>query len=228
MFAKTRKRRHFALTRIQVVLRFSHCWSFIAIVFFLLSFGPATPCMSQNLLLNPDFDSDVSNWVPRSDVSIEWNPLDAGGSTSSGSGEVTNSFVGISSQLRVYQCVNGISEQQLYEFRGKIFLPSGQPTLRQGIAAIWWRSDPNCYGSISTSVTPIVGGPFDTWIEMSTGLVVSPTGAQSAYISLGVHQNAPGGSVSALFDELVFHGWAPIFIDGFESGDTALWSRTVP
>jgi hypothetical protein len=58
---------------------------------------------------------------------------------------------------------------------------------------------------------------------MSTGWVVSPTGAQSARISLGVHQIAPGGSVSALYDELVFHE-PPIFADGFESGNLCEWS----
>ena len=121
----------------------------------------------------------------------------------------------------------GPDEQTQYELRGKIRVPSGQTTVWGGQLAIWWRTGLSCSGSISTDVTPNVAGPVDTWIEVSTGSVAPPTGARSARISLSVNQNAPGGSLSILFDDLLFH--EPLFFaDGFESGDTALWSNTVP
>ena len=67
---------------------------------------------------------------------------------------------------------------------------------------------------------------MEVWIEAAAPLSEAPIGAQSAWISLEVFQLAPGGTVSVLYDDLIFR--EVLFADGFESGDTASWSTTVP
>jgi len=181
---------------------------------------------AQNLLVNPDFDTDVAGWTTwGTDVSIVWNPEDAYGSPASGSGEVINSYVGSGSGLRAFQCVS-VTGGAVYQLRGKVLIPPGQPTLQGGELYIWWYAEEWCQALIATAGSPLVVWPEDVWIEVAAPLSEAPIGAQSAWISLSVNQLAPGGTVSVLFDDLMFR--EVLFADGFESGDTASWSTTVP
>lgn len=181
---------------------------------------------AQNLLVNPNFDTDVSGWTTwGTDVAIVWNPEDAHGSPTSGSGEVINSHAGSASGLRAFQCVS-VTGGAYYQLRGKLLIPPGQPTLRGGELAIWWYADGSCQALIFTAVSPLVVWPEDEWVETAAPLSEAPIAALSAWISLAVNQFEPGGTVSVLFDDLLFR--EVLFVDGFDSGDTASWSATVP
>ena len=181
---------------------------------------------AQNLLVNPDFDTDVAGWTTwGTDVSIVWNPEDAYGSPASGSGEVINSYVGSASQLRAFQCVSVVGGA-LHQLRGKVLIPSGQPTIQGGLLGIWWYAEESCQAWISSAGSPLVVWPEDVWIEIAAPLSEAPIAAQSARISLEVFQLAPGGTVSVLYDDLMFG--EVLFADGFESGDTSAWSATGP
>ena len=157
---------------------------------------------AQNLLVNPDFDTDVAGWTTwGTEVSIVWNPEDAYGSPVSGSGEVINSYVGSASELRAFQCVS-VTGGALHQLRGKMLIPPGQPTLQGGQLIIWWYAEEFCQGVIiSTASSPLVVLPEDVWIEAAAPLSEAPIGAQSAWISLEVFQFAPGVAATSTTSE---------------------------
>ena len=157
---------------------------------------------AQNLLVNPDFDTDVAGWTTwGTDVSIVWNPEDAYGSPSSGSGEVINSYVGLASDLRAFQCVS-VTGGAVYQLRGKVLIPSGQPTLAGGLLIIWWYAEESCQGVvISTASSPLVVWPEDVWIEAAAPLSEAPIIARSAWSWLEADQLAPGEAAASTTSE---------------------------
>ena len=68
---------------------------------------------AQNLLVNPDFDTDISGW---SGVGV-WNPLDAFGSPTSGSATWINTQVGGGANY-LEQCVELVPIFEGYDLSG--------------------------------------------------------------------------------------------------------------
>ena len=78
--------------------------------------------VAQNLLVNGNFDTDVSSWVKISSTGTAvFSPLDADGSASSGSMLTTNT----ESTLFVHQCRPATAGTS-YDFGGKARVPLGQ------------------------------------------------------------------------------------------------------
>ena len=84
--------------------------SFAAAV--VLALGPGA-AEAQNLLANPDFDTDVTGW---SGVGV-WDPLDAFGSPSSGSATWINTQVGGGANY-LGQCVELTPSFEGYDLSG--------------------------------------------------------------------------------------------------------------
>lgn len=180
----------------------------------------------ENLVFNPDFDTDVSGWTAEPEVSIAWSAVDASLDPSSGSAEVTNSVAGPNDGRGMSQCLDiVVVEGAEYDFGGKALIPDAQARTGSAQVGLRWYGDSNCMGS---TVGPQPRRSTDTigaWIELSALAEIAPAGAVSVeYVAFPSKVEA-GGSLVAHFDDLYFP-ITPPFADGFESGDLTSWSST--
>jgi hypothetical protein len=198
----------------------------LAIVGFFIA---AAPCaLAQNLIANPDFDSDVSGWNPLGEnLTIEWSASDYDGNPSSGSLLGTNTAAP-SANLAVDQCVGSITPGESYRFAGWVKAPSGQTST--GIVQMYWywRSSPSCGGTQTLAQSTSWANEADDWTYLSTNTEIAPEGAVSAQVALSIYKTSPvPGTFQAFYDGIDFRKTG-IFSDGFELGTTQLWSATVP
>ena len=186
-----------------------------------------SPSLAQNLITNPDFDSDTAGW---------WNPgldrlvwiSDDGYGAGSGPG-----CVEIAGTLNNGACT-GIIQDNITVTPNTTYLLSGAARLPAGSVAvgatIWvqWYDASGLYISSTTftDVTTTVGDPWAT----GSWLVGSPSNAVEAWVRPSFCMPSGGSEESvARWDDLFFGLQNPkIFTDGFESSDTTAWSLTVP
>jgi len=172
---------------------------------------------AQNLLVNPDFNVDVSGWTGPG----VWDTPDAFGSPSSGSATWLNTF-GAGGALYVMQCVELDPWIEAYDLAGYGFVPSVQPGSGYTYLSVAFFSDPGCNTYI-TGFSTAHSAVLDAWTLLGfTGW--TPNGAASAQIAVGNQKTAPGDF--QVWGDAIFFGGNPdvIFGDGFQSGDTSEWS----
>ncbi|MCP4658216.1 MAG: DUF11 domain-containing protein [bacterium] len=180
-----------------------------------------------NSLANPNFDTDLSGWTAASPVpgEIQWGVADADDAPSSGSAEVMTSW-GASQTFQLAQCVVAPGKE-LYRASAKGRIASGEggaPTL---VVKVESYAGAICEGSplaIATS-SAIAGDTTDAWIEIAV-----PAMAALGSGSLRVVIEVLGGSADSFTVDLdhAMLRVGSLFEDGFESGNTAAWSETVP
>ncbi len=190
------------------------------------------PVEAANLVQNGSFDSDVSDWtvVMPAVSTLVWDPLDAGGSPTSGSGLGTNAAVVASGSCFFDQCVGGVLPGHGYDLAAAILYEGGQVTTGSAFVVLYWYSSSSCTGSVGVDSTPTVHSSTpDTWVASATPDLFAPAGAHSAVVRLYMTKTEDHDTLAAYFDN-VFLGPAAsaIFGDGFEGGDTASWSVAVP
>jgi len=83
------------------------------VVVFVIVVLASTGASAQNLLVNPDFDTDISGW---SGVGV-WSPLDAWGSPTSGSATWINMQIGGGANY-LEQCVELVPFFEGYDLSG--------------------------------------------------------------------------------------------------------------
>lgn len=186
------------------------------------------PCAwGQNLVVNPDFATDVTGWSAFTTAAIEWNSLDSGGSVASGSGVVTNLSTTPGDATGARQCVEGLTGSSFYRFVADILVPSAQTETGNAYLLVQWYAGAKCDGGglgfvwtrYIQSFTP------DVWYT-EPSYSQAPSAALSARLTLSVRKNEDLGTLRAHFDNVVFEEM--IFGDGFESSDLTAWSHTVP
>ncbi len=181
---------------------------------------------SENLVFNPDFDTDVSGWTAEAEVSIAWSANDASLDPSSGSAEVTNSVAGANNGRGVNQCVDiAVVEGAAYDFGGKALIPDAQARTGSAQVGLRWLAGPGCAGSTVGNQPRRETGTLGTWVELSSTEQIAPAGAASVLFLAFPSKVEAGGSLVAHFDDLYFRN-TPLFADGFESGDLTSWSST--
>ena len=195
----------------------------LAVVVLLIA---ANPCAeAQNLIVNGNFDSDVSGWTPLgASLSAEWDPSDYAGSPSSGSLLGTNDSP-TSANLSVVSCVDSISGGQPYQYTGWIKTPSGQTVT--GLFRLYWYWYPlaSCAGAQTLAASTPYMTSADDWIYVSTDSEIAPPGTMSAWLVLGIYKtSAVPGTFQVYYDGLDFRHTGINFADGFESGDISEWS----
>jgi len=171
----------------------------------------------QNLLVNPDFDTDLSGW---SGPGV-WDSPDAFGSPSSGSATWINTFVS-GGALYVMQCVELTPWVEGYDLAGYGFVPSGQPGSGYTFLSVAFFSDAGC-NTYLTGGSTAGSSVLDSWTLLErTGW--TPIGAASAQIAAGNQKTAPGDF--QVWGDAIFFGPNPdmIFHDGFETADLSQWS----
>jgi hypothetical protein len=167
-----------------------------------LSLLLALPAASQNLVTNGTFATNIAGWGTFDpNIVATWSPLDADGSTQSGSLLLTNQAPnGLNSGG--YQCLGSVTPGKRLDIGGKIRIPSGGAQ-GQTFLIVFFLSNPNCSGSV-VGPTNIVGATaFDAWTPVQIADVVVPAGAASAQFQLSVIKNFPNAlSYQSYFDDL--------------------------
>lgn len=187
---------------------------------------------SQNLIQNPNFDTEIPPWSAFSDTTgmTLWDPFDADGSGSSGSAWVTNFAPDdIVTGAGVRQTIPMVEGGQEYVFDGRVFVASGQARTADVIIELNFyreRTDTGCQNFISPPNVDEHDGTFDTW-ELLRVVTTAPADAICARLFMATYKHQAGGEFEAYVDNVRLLP-ASIFADGFESGDLGGWPTQNP
>ena len=157
--------------------------------------GNGVPDCTENLLLNSEFDSDVSSWAASSAQStLAWDALDADGDASSGSAAVTNIAGKVSFVRGSTQCVE--VGEGTYMAAVRYFIPGSQG-LGQAKINMTFHGNTTCIGgtgnflgNAASSVATEVG----VW-----GTILHPFTTVSGTQSIGFHIQAQVMDTSPTF-----------------------------
>jgi len=185
----------------------------IATMALLASF--AVPASSQ-LLVNPDFDTDLSGWFTR--IYHSWSPEDCLGSPASGSLLATKDYAS-GSLLNADQCFE-VAAGELLGLNVKYLIPDTSEDAEVWISIACY-AQPGCGDLIDFSQT----GPFvvkGAWAVAQVPSFESPAGTVACQVHLGVAEAVDNVvPVEAHFDNAFLD--SVLFADGFETGNTSAW-----
>ncbi len=184
---------------------------------------------AQNLVVNGDFHSDVSDWTQLSGVTLSWDGnSDYQNQPSSGSAENLNDAAG-SSNSGTIQCIDGIVGGHNYYLSAWLRAPTGQTGEGNAKVFVWWYTQPGCTGTMSSGPGTPWFTTSDSWIEQEAGSTDAQISAQSALVYLNNNKTSvTPGEYRVSYDHVVFERTGSIFGDGFEEGDLMAWSVSVP
>lgn len=160
-------------------------------------FGAAPAC-AQNLVVNGDFDTDVSGWTPS--PFNRWDEADHEEAPDSGSLLIRNNFLNPQASIGVSQCV-AVTPGTPYDVGASFLIPSGQGSTGAAYLAIVWNSSPDCNGITATTgtVTEEVTD-LGVWQERSLRHLVAPAGSAGAKIILWVFKANENDALSVHAD----------------------------
>lgn len=181
---------------------------------FMLMFGIGMQRASaQNLLLNGEFDQDVSAWENPEPLAATWSSLDANASATSGSAQLlNNSSMANSRHYVLRQC---IVPTQGGRYRVEVAgLVSTQSAGGRLVVSRIDRPSADCSGGASGS-----GGYFiqvgSTWQGTQFEFQNVVAAGSSIELLIGIEKDAAGGTFIAHVDEVRLVAM-PLFVDGFE------------
>jgi len=191
----------------------------ILVVLIIVAAGTAD---AQNLLTNPNFDTDLDGWGFSGVGSLDWNPADVDGSASSGCARWSaNSYTGAQS---IWQHV--VSNPGYHELSVYIYVPSAQIVAPQPTIQMSFYSTPDCAGGTRSGyVTSQPVTTFDSWVLVTISEHWAPT---ADCVGIDLRLGAPSGSESVAYFDAVTLITPIVFSDDFEAGDTRAWSASVP
>ncbi len=181
--------------------------------------------VAANLLVNPNFDEDLTAWTSSDPGLCAFGSDDADGAVTSGSAEVTVLEEGVG----FGQCVE-LQDERLVRLVGRVRIEQIGSAAAAAAGELTWFSQPGCGGAElgTASSAPVVGSTGEGWLDLDLE-VRGPAAAASALVSfLVVPDGGPDGAAVLSFDNTAFQVRFAIFVDGFESGDTSAWSSAVP
>lgn len=180
----------------------------------------------QNLVDNGDFDTDVGGWSSYHCL-LAWDPADSHQSAASGSAWLSNDN-DVEPTTAIFACADGVIGGQSYDLGGWVWIPSGQPSSGSAKLGIYWYEAAGCAGNLTvggqTPYAQLPGG----WVHLAHFGMVAPPGTQSAQVTAYNIKTSAGTGPFVVHHDSVYLGvFGGIFIDGFESGGTGVWSSTV-
>ncbi|MEM9290233.1 MAG: hypothetical protein AAGD01_00965 [Acidobacteriota bacterium] len=184
---------------------------------------------AQNLLANPNFDTDVLSWQIADGLTLAF--IDNDGFTAPGAAEVTGVVVmpPFPPATGIGQCVDltGVDRTRTLEVSGAV-KPIGY-TPFQALAVVVYFDDTACLGNNLSDVQLTGFALQDQWSVLGGALGTLPLDANSASVALILGPASTSPTLETRFDE-VFFGFDPdsIFADGYEGGNTTPWTNTVP
>ena len=186
--------------------------------------------IGTNLLLNPNFDSGLSEWTvdPIHAAEISFGVADADEAPTSGSLVVTDSS-GPGTAFLVAQCVD-LPALTRYMSGASARVTSGSIEAPIVEVLVEFYAESGCEGEVLAGQDPVpsvlVGDTGDLWQPLDRGFVTAPADTSSAVVWLSVDAASASGFAATIDSAFLIEG--VLFTDGFESGDTSAWSGTVP
>ena len=168
------------------------------------------PAQAQNLLTNPDFDTDLSGWGPGNAfiaTSHEPNEDVDGDIINSGSARVNSSqeSAGGSEQggSGMIQCVN-VDPNPIHDLRGWALVPSEETRNARPDLKIVWFTEADCASGFILGNQPNStqhSGTKDFWEELTLE-ATSPVDAASARVFCRPRKVEAGGDIDVLCDAI--------------------------
>lgn len=168
----------------------------LPVLFAGLGLLPARLLLAGELLVNGGFDSGVAPWQSGNvlETSLAWSPLDAGGSSGSGSALVTTKSYGAASQCFA-------ASGAFFDLSAKIRVPSGQPLTGSATVLVRFYATTDCSGAGSADFTLGPAAGRDAWETFSLKLAAPPA-ARSGVAFLTVGKGSAGTTFGAHFDDV--------------------------
>ncbi len=164
-----------------------------------------TPAFAAELLTNGGFTNDLSGWRAFTDATrvSAWSPIDADGSASSGSAELSNSSThGGTLVTPMFQCVQ-VQAGEVYRVSTKVRVKSGQARTGKANWAVVWFPNADCFGNtLEYDVVGEVTSP-GSWVQVQNDYT-APSGAVGAKVIAGLIKNQAGDRFTAYFDDASF------------------------
>ena len=183
----------------------------------------------ENLFANGHFDCDAASWnaVAATPAEVTWTGgEDADNADDSGSVHFTNLAPGVDTSFQLRQCF-AIPPAALFDVSARVRLAAAPGNFIGFTRRCEFFSAPACSGSVGVQTAALAlqdtGG---TWLTIA-GQPTRPPGAVAARCDF-TFATPTAASFDAWLDSTRFAGTGAIFSDGFESGNTAAWSATVP
>ena len=162
-----------------------------------------------NLIVNPNFDTDISSWANGNINSITsaWDSRDLLSDPASGSARVTSTQATAGGPdaggSGLIQCVDigGVGTLRRFALSAFYFIPSGQATTAEPDLSVVWFQDPGCGSFLVGSQRNSDQGASstDAWLQLQMG-AQAPLTAQSVRVFLRPRKVEAGGSIDVLFD----------------------------
>ncbi len=145
---------------------------------------------SDNLLVNADFATDLSGWIPFG--TAVWSNRDVNGSTSSGSTFATVSPSSGSIDSGVQQCV-ALPNTGPFDVGGRFFFPSGPGQMGFGRIYLYWYSDSSCSSSLLKGQQFDMSAPVptDSWTSLTSYKVTPPAGSLGVLVAFAIEGQPP-------------------------------------
>jgi|GEM_PF-3822217 len=181
----------------------------------------------DNLLYNPNFDSDLGSWsgtAPAGSV-VEHDPADADDAPTSGSARLAN--LGAAVELDLSQCVT-VPDDGWFRVGGRLLVDHLPPAAPSPRLVLEWFGEAGCQGlAVDTWQSALAVPDPGTW-PLVERFAHSPVGAISARLTLTLAAD-PGEDHETRWDSAVlFRDPTVLFADGFEDGTGTAWSSVAP
>lgn len=177
---------------------------------FLGLLGAGAAAADENLVDNPDFDSDVSAWELTEDSApgtLSWAPDDASGAPDSGSLEIAGGPV--QDDVEVGHCLDSLEPGSVLEAEAEVrFLEGGGSDHLIFIPVLYFTS-PDCSGANIGSAGSPSSSSLLAWSSLSRPDIQLPETARSARIELTVRpKTEDAGAFVAQVDDVIVRGEA--------------------
>jgi hypothetical protein len=166
----------------------------------------ATPDCTENVIGYGQFTMDVQPWAASTTATINWSPMDALGSASSGSGLLVDIVATTTANGGSIPsaCIPVVTNRN-YGVYTSYWMASGQPG-GDASAATWITidvySDNACANPSATISGGLLGTTKNAWATYYRGLAAGSIG-RSIRLELGVIKGATTSPVSAYFDDVL-------------------------
>ena len=166
---------------------------------FLAIIATCAAASAQNLLSNPNFDTDLSSWHSEG-ATIAWDSQDADGSSSSGSAKIilpANSGPG-----GFLKPCTPLPAGASFSFGGKFLIPPGQIGTTTASLEINWYSGADCNNLVAFGPNTDAVTATGEWKTSRLDNVVPPAGTDHFDIEVQLYAGSHSGpSVTGYFDD---------------------------
>jgi len=171
---------------------------------------------AQELIVNGDFDSDLSGWTVSDAPGTTWVAFDSAGALS-GSAQFTNDMTTAGgATINITQCVV-LAKAGRYVISANGFLPAGQASGNLYVNPILHIPTTTCQG-FGGGIGFLLPATIGSWSQESSSIEIDDIDAlagASLELRTGIQKTPAGGSIQGYIDAVRVI-YDPVFVGGFE------------